>query len=90
MRGVFSEMGNRGFPPEVVEAIKDGVDCNLYFFGSKVPLSNMYIIPTGSRHRRRRDRRKRLLLARIAAISTFWRLSMRNSPKMVELRYALC
>ena len=48
MRGVFSEMGNRGFPPKVVEAIKDGVDCNLYFFGSKVPLSNMYIIPTGS------------------------------------------
>lgn len=48
MRGVFSEMGNQGFPPEVVEAIKDSVDCNLYFFGSKVPLSNMYLILSGS------------------------------------------
>ena len=48
MRGVFSEMGNQGFPPEVVEGIKDSVDCNLYFFGSKVPLSNMYLILSGS------------------------------------------
>ena len=36
LRGVFEEMGAQGFPREVVEAIKDSVDCNLYFFGSKV------------------------------------------------------
>lgn len=44
LRGVFEEMGNRGFPNEVVEAIKDSVDCNLYFFGEKVSLNNMYFI----------------------------------------------
>lgn len=44
LRGVFEEMGNQGFPDEVVEAIRDSVDCNLYFFGEKVALSNMYMI----------------------------------------------
>lgn len=44
LRGVFEEMGNQGFPNEVVEAIKDSVDCNLYFFGEKVSLNNMYFI----------------------------------------------
>jgi multidrug/hemolysin transport system permease protein len=44
LRGVFEEMGNQGFPPEVVEAIRDSVDCNLYFFGEKVPLNSMYFI----------------------------------------------
>lgn len=44
LRGVFEEMGRQGFPAEVVEAIKDSVDCNLYFFGEKVPLGNMYFI----------------------------------------------
>ena len=44
LRGVFEEMGDEGFPPEVVEAIQDSVDCNLYFFDEKVPLNNMYVI----------------------------------------------
>ena len=48
MRGVFSEMGNRGFPPEVVEAIKDSVDCNLYFFGNPVEQGAMYLVLGGS------------------------------------------
>lgn len=47
LRGVFEEMGNQGFPEEVVEAIKDSVDCNLYFFGDKVELNTMYIILIG-------------------------------------------
>lgn len=42
LRGVFEEMGNLGFPAEVVESIKDSVDCNLYFFGEKVTLGGMY------------------------------------------------
>ena len=37
-------MGEQGFPSEVVEAIKDSVDCNLYFFGSKVELPTMYLV----------------------------------------------
>ena len=48
LRGVFEEMGNQGFLAEVVEAIKDSVDCNLYFFGDKVELSTMYIIVAGA------------------------------------------
>ena len=44
MRGVFQEMGEQGFPPEVVEAIRDSVDCNLYFFGDKVEISSMYLV----------------------------------------------
>lgn len=42
LRGVFEEMGSKGFPDEVVEAIRDSVDCNLYFFGEKVNISAMY------------------------------------------------
>lgn len=48
MRGVFNEMSSQGFPNEVVEAIKDSVDCNLYFFSDKVSLGNMYIIVIAS------------------------------------------
>ncbi len=44
LRGVFEEMGNQGFPTEVVEAIRDSVDCNLYFFGGKVELRHMYLV----------------------------------------------
>lgn len=44
MQGVFSEMGEQGFPAEMVESIRDSVDANLYFFDDKVSLGNMYII----------------------------------------------
>lgn len=48
LRGVFAEMLNLGFPPEVLESIRDSVDCNIYFFGSKVGTSAMYCILCGS------------------------------------------
>ena len=48
LRGVFEEMGNQGFPEEVVEAIKDSVDCNLYFFGDRVEMSTMYLVLIGT------------------------------------------
>lgn len=44
MRGVFKEMSDQGFPQQVVENIRDSVDCNLYFFGEKVEQSTMYIV----------------------------------------------
>ena len=44
LRGVFEEMGDAGFPDEVVEAIKDSIDCNLYFFDEKVKIGVMYAI----------------------------------------------
>ena len=48
LRGVFEEMAATGFPKEVVEGIKDSIDCNLYFFDNKVELSAMYVIVTVS------------------------------------------
>ena len=44
LRGVFAEMSNIGFPKEVVENIRDSVDCNLYFLGDKVSVTAMYFI----------------------------------------------
>ncbi|MDD5907020.1 MAG: ABC transporter permease [Clostridia bacterium] len=48
LRGVFQEMGNQGFPAEIVEAIRDSVDCNLYFFGDKVETGAMYLALGGA------------------------------------------
>lgn len=48
LRGAFAEMSASGFPAEVVESIRDSIDCNLYFFGSKVEVWVMYLIMLGS------------------------------------------
>ena len=50
MRGVFAEMERCGFPAEVVESIRDSVDCNLYFLAdrsSPVSEGTMYLILGG-------------------------------------------
>ena len=44
LNGVYSQMSKVGFPNEVIEGIKDSIDCNLYFFGSKVEVWHMYLI----------------------------------------------
>lgn len=48
LRGVFEEMKAQSFPSEVIEGIKDSIDCNLYFFYDKVGLGTMYLIVGGS------------------------------------------
>ena len=48
MKGVFSEMLAQGIPADAVDAIRNTVDCNLYFFGNKVPVSAMYAVLTFS------------------------------------------
>lgn len=48
LRGVFEEMSVQGFPNQVVEAIRDSVDCNIYFFDTKVEQAIMYLILIGS------------------------------------------
>lgn len=48
MAGAYREMAVQGFPAEVVEAIRDSVDCNLYFFGGKVEIGTMYLILGGA------------------------------------------
>lgn len=44
MNGVYKEMIHQGIPDEFVDAIKDSVDCNLYFFDNKVQIETMYLI----------------------------------------------
>lgn len=48
LRGVYEEMDSVGFPSEVVEGIKDSVDCNIYCFGDKVDMTAMYVILVGT------------------------------------------
>lgn len=48
MGGAFAEMEKLGFPGEVVKAIRDSVDCNLYFFDHQVSGAQMYLILVGS------------------------------------------
>ncbi len=48
MRGAISKMGDVGVPEQVLDAIRDGVDCNIYFFGEAVSQGAMYLILVGS------------------------------------------
>lgn len=43
LRGVLSEMGDQGIPAEVIESLKDSLDCNLYFFDNQVEIPSMYV-----------------------------------------------
>ena len=44
LAGVYREMAAQGFPPEVVESIRDSIDCNPYLFGDKVEIGAMYAV----------------------------------------------
>ena len=46
MNGAFREMKSVGIPGNVVEMIRDSIDCNLYFFDNKIEIPAMYIILT--------------------------------------------
>lgn len=48
LRGVFEEMSSQKFPNEVIDGIKDSMDCNLYFFDNKVDTTTMYLILGGT------------------------------------------
>lgn len=48
MRGAFAEMEKLGFPSEIMKGIRDGVDCNLYFFEKSVGEGAMYAVLCGS------------------------------------------
>lgn len=43
LAGVYREM-DKVFPSEVIDAIRDSVDCNIYFFDTKVGIGTMYAI----------------------------------------------
>ncbi|MGN0590995.1 ABC transporter permease [Ruminococcus sp.] len=48
LRGVYEAMETEHFPAEAIESIKDSIDCNLYFFGTKVSIPAMYGILCGA------------------------------------------
>ena len=48
MRGALAAMEKEGVPSAVIEEFKDALDCNLYFFDSKIELPAMYIILTAT------------------------------------------
>ncbi len=48
LRGVYAEMLDKGYGEDIVENIKKGIDCNIYFFDKKVSIPYMYLILIGS------------------------------------------
>lgn len=48
LSGVFGEMSVQGFPAPVIDAIRDSVDCNIYFSGTAVSEGAMYAILGGT------------------------------------------
>lgn len=48
LRGVFAELEAENYPEEIIEILKDVIDCNVYFFDNKVELQTMYMILGGS------------------------------------------
>lgn len=48
LAGAYREMARVGFPAEVIESIRDSIDCNLYFFGRSVSIGGMYAVLVGA------------------------------------------
>ena len=44
LNGPLRELADMGLPDQAIEGLRDAVDCNLYFFGSKVETGTMYLI----------------------------------------------
>ncbi len=44
LRGVLDELKSLGTPSEVIEGIRNSVDCNIYFFGHAVSETAMYLV----------------------------------------------
>ena len=44
LRGVFEGLEAEGYPSEVIQALRDGIDCNVYFFDENVGVPTMYWI----------------------------------------------
>ncbi len=48
MGGAINALKEEGIPDTVIDSIRDAVDCNVYFFGTRVEPYMMYIILTSS------------------------------------------
>lgn len=48
LRSVFAEMESLGIPQEILHELRDGIDCNLYFFDTQVGIPAMYAVLIGA------------------------------------------
>lgn len=48
MQSALAELEKQGIPASAVESMRDGLDCNLYFFGTRVEPVVMYLILAAS------------------------------------------
>ena len=48
LAGTFREMKNLHIPDTIIEKIKDSVDCNLYFYGTKAEIPALYLVLGGT------------------------------------------
>ncbi|MBO4211930.1 MAG: ABC transporter permease [Oscillospiraceae bacterium] len=48
MRGAIEEIGRQGVPAEQISSLRDSLDCNLFFFGTRVEPSVKYAVLVGS------------------------------------------
>ena len=48
MRGAIEEIGRQGVPTEQISFLRDSLDCNLFFFGTRVEPSVKYAVLVGS------------------------------------------
>lgn len=48
MNGAFAKLSDSGVPAEIINGLRDGVDCNLYFAGDKVEIPTMYAVLLGA------------------------------------------
>lgn len=44
MQGALAEMEHEGIPTQMVDALRDSLDCNLYFFEHSVNIQTMYMV----------------------------------------------
>lgn len=44
MQGALDALGDAGLPDEAITALKDTIDCNIYFFDELVPVGAMYAV----------------------------------------------
>ncbi len=48
LNSAFAEMERLGFPDTAIAGLRDGIDCNVYFFGQPVGIGTMYLIVGGA------------------------------------------
>ena len=48
LQGALNELQEYGIPENVIDSLKDSLDCNIYFFGTRVSVFVSYLVLTAS------------------------------------------